>query len=92
MSSPRLAGDDLPGWPRLLDRDQAAAYAGLSPNAFDAEVSAGTFPAPFPLGRVRRNLWDKRALDAVMDRASGLAGGAHDWQERKRRWQEQRQG
>jgi hypothetical protein len=55
--------------PRLLSREAAARYVGLSPGAFAAEVEAGTFPAPFLLKMTRRRLWDVRALDAAVDRA-----------------------
>jgi hypothetical protein len=76
--------------PRLVSRAQAAARVGLSPNAFDREVRAGTFPGPFPLRQTRRNLWDVRALDAVLDRAAGL-GTTDDREARKRAWQASRQ-
>jgi predicted DNA-binding transcriptional regulator AlpA len=75
---------DLP--PRLLDREDAANYVGLSPNAFDQEVRAGTFPAPFPLTKIRRRLWDVRALDAALDRAAGLGSKANDREARKAAW------
>lgn len=77
--------------PRLLSREQAAAYVGLSPGAFDAEVQAGTFPKPFPLRGTRRNLWDRAALDSALDSRMAVyldlsaLGGSRD--ERKRRWQ-----
>jgi hypothetical protein len=76
--------------PRLLDRIHAAAYVGLSPNTFDAEVAAGTFSGPFPLTRTRRRLWDVRALDADMDRAMGLTGKVDDRAARKAAWQQSR--
>jgi predicted DNA-binding transcriptional regulator AlpA len=75
---------------RLLDRDAAAAYVGLSPNAFDQEVKAGTFPAPFPLTRIRRRLWDVRALDAALDRAMGIASKIDDRAARKAAWRQDR--
>jgi predicted DNA-binding transcriptional regulator AlpA len=77
--------------PRLLDRKAAAAYVGLSSTTFDVEVAAGTFPQPFPLAHTRRRLWDVRALDAAMDRASGIQTKADDWEARKRAWQEGRE-
>jgi predicted DNA-binding transcriptional regulator AlpA len=76
---------------RLLARCEAAAYVGLSPTAFDAEVNAGTFPAPFPLKQTRRNLWDVKALDATLDRAAGLQGANDDREARKRAWETRRQ-
>lgn len=56
--------------PRLFSRAQAAAYCGISENQFDEEVKAGTFPAPFPLRRTRRVLWDRVALDRTRELAA----------------------
>lgn len=75
---------------RLVDRESAAAYVGLSPNTFDQEVRAGTFPGPFPLTKTRRRLWDVRALDAALDRAMGIKTGADDRAARKAAWQQSR--
>jgi hypothetical protein len=55
--------------PRLLSRVRAAAYCGLSPNAFDEHVA----PIVQPIEFGRRNLWDVKALDRWLDRESGLA-------------------
>ncbi|OQW34128.1 MAG: hypothetical protein A4E20_11885 [Nitrospira sp. SG-bin2] len=71
---------------RLLDREKAAAYVGLSPNAFDREVRAGTFPAPFPLTRIRRRLWDVKALDDALDRERGIKVKVNDREARKAAW------
>jgi predicted DNA-binding transcriptional regulator AlpA len=54
--------------PRLLTREQAAAYCGLSTRGFSEWVKAGKMPSPIP-GTAR---WDRRAIDAVLDKASGL--------------------
>jgi predicted DNA-binding transcriptional regulator AlpA len=56
--------------PRLVDVDVAAAYVGLSAGAFQAAVAAGRYPQPLSDGR--RKLWDLRAIDAAIDRRSGL--------------------
>jgi hypothetical protein len=64
--------------PRLLSREAAARYVGLSSGAFAAEVAAGTFTSPFLLKRTRRRLWDVRALDADLDRAAALQRAAND--------------
>ena len=71
--------------PRLMGRRRAAAYVGLSPNSFDAEVSNGTFPAPVSLS-CRRRLWDRVALDRRLDQLSGLAPSSNSakWLERFR--------
>jgi predicted DNA-binding transcriptional regulator AlpA len=54
--------------PRLLTREQAAAYCGLSVHGFSEWVKTGKMPGPI-LGTAR---WDRRAIDAVLDKASGL--------------------
>ena len=76
---------DLPNGvtPRLLSREAAARYVGLSSGAFAAEVAAGTFPAPFLLKRTRRRLWDVRALDAALD-GGPFQGAANDIHARER--------
>lgn len=95
MTAPR-AGIALPAGvaPRLLSREQAAAYVGLSPETFLAEVAAGTFPRPFPLKRTRRRLWDRAEIDRALDarRTVEVEGsGERDWHERERRWHQNRQ-
>jgi predicted DNA-binding transcriptional regulator AlpA len=72
--------------PRLLSRDAAAEYCGLSPNAFEQEVAAGTFPEPFKLAKVRRQLWDMRALDAAIDKKMTVEIHVNDWNARKQGW------
>jgi predicted DNA-binding transcriptional regulator AlpA len=67
----------LPDWPRLLSREQAAAYCGISPTLFDALVKTGTLPGPIEWGA--RRLWDRKAVDQVLNRVSGIVGpGATD--------------
>ncbi len=61
--------------PRLLTRDQAAAYCSVSARGFSEWVKAGKMPGPV-IGTAR---WDRRAIDAVLDKASGLeTGGAQE--------------
>ena len=57
--------------PRLLSRQEAAAYCGVSLSTFHGWVKAGNLPAPL-FGSKR---WDKKAIDAALDRASGLEQG-----------------
>ena len=65
---------DLPYWPRYLSREQAAMYVGVSPDTFDMEVQDGLWPAPRRRGsKGGRLTWDRSALDAAADRASGLS-------------------
>lgn len=56
--------------PRVLDLDLAAAYVGLSADAFLEAVADGRYPKPLPDGRRRQ--WDRVALDAAIDRRSKL--------------------
>jgi predicted DNA-binding transcriptional regulator AlpA len=57
--------------PRGLNRDQAAQYVGLSVTTFNRLVDEGVLPLPLHFGR--RRVWDRRALDLVLDRLSGVA-------------------
>ncbi|RXH02313.1 DNA-binding protein [Bradyrhizobium vignae] len=54
--------------PRLLSRQQAAAYCNLSPSAFSAWVRSGKLPSPLA-GTTR---WDLKAIDLALDNMSGL--------------------
>jgi predicted DNA-binding transcriptional regulator AlpA len=55
--------------PRLLSRQQVAAYCGLSPSTFSNWVRLGKLPGPLP-GTSR---WDLKAIDAALDAMSGLS-------------------
>jgi hypothetical protein len=58
---------------RFLTRQQAAAYLGVSARTFDAEVTAGIWPAPMRRGaRTGALTWDCRLLDRAADRLAGL--------------------
>jgi predicted DNA-binding transcriptional regulator AlpA len=52
---------------RLYSRTQAATYCGLSKQAFSAWVKTGRLPPPL-IGTAR---WDRKAIDAALDRLSG---------------------
>ena len=52
--------------PRLIHRDAAAAYVGISPNHLDKLIVEGLMPAPRRLSE-RRLAWDVRQLDAAID-------------------------
>jgi len=54
---------------RLLTRDQAAFYCGLSVSAFSKWVKIGRLPAALA-GTAR---WDLKAIDLALDSLSGLA-------------------
>lgn len=64
----------LPFWPRLLSREQAASYCGVSPNFFDAHVA---IPATM-IGT--RKLYDRHALDRWIDALSdGTINSSSIW-------------
>jgi hypothetical protein len=54
--------------PRLLTRKQAMAYLALGTASFKAWIEQGLIPGP--LTGTRR--WDRLAIDAALNRASGL--------------------
>lgn len=58
--------------PRLLTKEQAAHYCGLSPSGLDAWVRAGIVPGP--IAGTKR--YDLRAIDAALDRHSGIKAEA----------------
>jgi hypothetical protein len=65
--------------PRFLSREDAARYLGVCVDSFDAEVRAGMWPAGVARGaKGGRLMWDKAALDATVDRISGLANALPD--------------
>ena len=49
--------------PAALDRENAAAYVGLSVTTMEAEAQAGRFPKPRQIG-ARRVVWLREELDA----------------------------
>jgi hypothetical protein len=73
VTAARLKPTDMPDWPLWMTREIAAAYVGVSPNVFDAEVKAGMWPDGVRRGLTGGRLtWHKEALD---DRSRALAGG-----------------
>ena len=58
--------------PRLLTREQAAAYCGLSVTGFSEWVKTGRLPGPI----VDTARWDLRAIDAALDSLSGIGIGS----------------
>ena len=65
----------LPNWPRLLDRQMAAAYCSVSVNHFFAHVHV----APVELGA--KKLWDRCAIDAWLD-GGDTSTSAEGWLDR----------
>jgi len=64
MPRPTALPTTLP--PRLVMREAAAAYVGLSANAFDRLVHDDCMPAPKCLSS-RRKAWDLHELDAAIN-------------------------
>ena len=58
--------------PRLLSRDQAAAYCGVAPETFDSYRRRGILPDPLP-GTKR---WDRKLINEFLDRQGGVTKGA----------------
>jgi hypothetical protein len=55
--------------PRGMSREDAAAYAGCATlSAFNDWVRRGIMPRPIP----GTHKWDRKAIDAALDRLSGL--------------------
>ena len=55
--------------PRGMSREQAAAYAGCETlSAFNDWIRRGIMPGPIP----GTHKWDRKAIDAALDRLSGL--------------------
>jgi len=68
MTERRPALDRLPDWPRMMSRSVAAAYCGVSPNMIGKVY--GVEPVRL---NARRALYDRRDLDAAIDRKKGYA-------------------
>lgn len=51
--------------PRGLNRKEAAAYLGISPDLFDRGIFAGVLPQPRKL--FEKRIWDLRELDRALD-------------------------
>lgn len=70
----------LPGWPRVLEDELAAAYVGLGVSTFRREVAAGRAPAAIHLTKGRVG-WDRAALDRWVDQlAAGKSpSGGNPW-------------
>lgn len=71
---------------RLLTREGAAEYCSLSPEGFDDWRRRKLVPGPLP-GTHR---WDRKALDAALDKLSGLEGGQEETALQK--WRREKHG
>ncbi len=57
--------------PRCLTRKEAAAYIGVSVWTFKRLESSGDLPPPIKIS-TRRLVWDKKALDEMIDSLGGF--------------------
>lgn len=68
---------------RLLTRAQAARYCSVSSATFSRWIAKGMMPAAL----VNTNRWDRRAIDAALDRLSGIqtvkSDGFDQWLEER---------
>jgi predicted DNA-binding transcriptional regulator AlpA len=64
----RPALSDLGIAPRLLTREQAAAYCGVGPTTFGTWIRRGIIPGPIH----RTHRWDREAIDAALNLSSGI--------------------
>jgi hypothetical protein len=60
----------LPGWPRGLREELAAAYIGVSPSLLRREVAADRAPHPVQV-TAGRLVYLREDLDAYLDRLAG---------------------
>lgn len=85
----------LPGWPRWLSEEQAAAYVGVSVTMFREEVTAGVWPKGKNRGRGTKRQgcvrWDRAWLDDRSDAGlkSPAPRRAEPLEEAASRWAEQ---
>ena len=61
-------------FPRLVSEKQAAESVGLPPATFRSWVDCGRLPKPLP----DCGLFDMKAIDAALDRVSGLGGSSNN--------------
>ena len=54
--------------PRLVCREEAAAYCGLSPQGFSSWIKLGRLPESI----AHTNRWDLKAIDMALDSLSGV--------------------
>lgn len=65
--------------PRGLNIQQASAYWGVSPGTFKKLVREGIAPEPIRLGEKGKQIYDRVAMDRVMDaRSRHPHDAAHD--------------
>ncbi len=76
---------------RLLSKQEAADYCGLSLSGFQSWIDRGIMPPALKTATENTTRWDKKAIDQAIDRMSGLKPEAanndsplDDWLEKRR--------
>jgi hypothetical protein len=72
--------------PRLIGRQEAAAYCGITPTAFSLWVRTNIMPPAIPGTRK----WDKKAIDAKLDEISGLVANDNNTVDEFEKWSQER--
>ena len=71
----------LPIVPRIMRRDLAAMYLGISASTFDVEVKARRLPAPVSITNGVKG-WDRHDLDQwIEERKAAQASPINAWDE-----------
>jgi len=65
--------------PRLLNRELAAAYCGVSTGTFDAMVEEGFYPRALRVPGRRLLQWDRDELDAAITARRLNQNAKMDW-------------
>lgn len=69
-----------------MTKQQAAAYCGVSGPTFTKWVLAGDMPGPFRSTR----MYDRRAIDLVLDKAAGISQGEPPKEDAYDKWVRER--
>ena len=69
-----------------MTKQQAAAYCGVSGPTFTKWVLAGDMPGPFKSTR----MYDRRAIDLVLDKAAGISQGTPPKEDAYDKWVRER--
>lgn len=87
MTTKRIPLSSMPFWPMELDREQAAAYVGVSPNVFDQEVKDGVWPEGWSRGgKGGKKTWNRLELEQLrVARIPSLSEASTDDFEARRR-------
>jgi hypothetical protein len=74
--------------PRLLSREQAAAYIGHHTTKWDELVAEGVMPKPVKIERSARKLWDRYDIDQSVEEQKSKADDTDDTTKAKQAWED----